>query len=190
MGKASTKAWVNALGSFNQKLANTIFFICTILFIGVMVVIFIAVIGRFLLHFSTPWSEEFTRFSFIALSFLGMGAALAMNEHIEIDVFTALANKIKNIEKKWLFYKIDDLFRYLFLGGLGSFLMYMYFDYTIKQQKMNQISAGLQLPMWILYVALTAGFALLVIHCVINIIMIIGDYETVRSRDSLKGENE
>jgi len=190
MANTSGKEWVNSLRSFDRKLARAIYLVCTVFLAAIMAIIFFAVICRFVIHYSTPWTEEFTRFSFIAMSFLGMGACLTMNEHIEIDVFSAIAHKIKNLDKRYIFYKIDDIFRYLFIGGLGSYLMYLYIDYTMKQYKMNQISAGLHLPMWILYVVLTVGFALLIIHCIINIIVIIGNYEAVRGNASIKGEFE
>lgn len=183
----NSKKWVKTLNSFDQTLANVVEYICTFMLVAIMAVIFMAVICRFILHYSTPWSEEFTRFSHIAMAFLGMGACLTKNEHIEIDVFAALANKIKNIDKKYLVYKLDDLFRFVFIGGLGGYLLYMYTDYTIKQHKMNQVSAGLHLPMWMLYTVLTCGFALLVIHCVMKIVIILGDYSVVRTKESLEG---
>ena len=183
MNKKIQKSWPENLHSFDQKLATIVEYLCAIVLAAVMTVIFIAVLCRFVFHYSTPWSEELTRFSFIAMSFLGMGACLTKNEHIEIDVFTALVNKIKNPAKR-----IDDFFRYLFIGGLGGYLLYMYFDYTIKQQMMNQISAGLHLPMWILYAILTAAFVLLLIHCVTNLILVITHYSVIRSEESMKGE--
>ncbi len=184
---SNSKKWVTTLNSFDRKLANVVEVICTFILVFILAIIFMAVICRFILHYSTPWSEEATRFSFIAMSFLGMGSCLTKDEHIEIDVFAALASKIKNIDTKYLVYKIDDIFRYGFIGGLGGYLLYMYIDYTIKQHKMNQISAGLHLPMWILYAVLTAGFALLVIHCILKLVIIIGDYKAVRTKESLEG---
>lgn len=188
MNKKTQKSWTENLHSFDQKLATIVEYLCAIVLTAVMTVIFIAVLCRFVFHYSTPWSEELTRFSFIAMSFLGMGACLTKNEHIEIDVFTALVNKIKNPAKKYRVYRIDDFFRYLFIGGLGGYLLYMYFDYTIKQKMMNQISAGLHLPMWILYAILTAAFILLFIHCIMNLILIITHYSVIRSEESMKGE--
>ena len=183
----NSKKWVSTLHSFDRKLANVVEIICTFMLVAIMAVIFMAVICRFILHYSTPWSEEFTRFGFIAMAFLGMGSCLTKNEHIEIDVFAALANKIKNIDKRYLIYKIDDLFRFGFIGGLGGYLLYMYTDYTMKQHKMNQVSAGLHLPMWILYAVLTVAFALLVVHCIMKFVIILGDYKIVRTKESLEG---
>lgn len=183
----NSKKWVRTLNSFDQTLANVVEIICTFMLVAIMAVIFMAVICRFILHYSTPWSEEFTRFMHIAMAFLGMGSCLTKNEHIEIDVFAALANKIKNIDTRYLVYKIDDIFRFGFIGGMGGYLLYMYIDYTIKQHKMNQVSAGLHLPMWMLYTVLTIGFVLLVIHCVLKIAIIIGDYKVVRTKESLEG---
>ena len=52
---------------------------------------------------------------------------------------------------------------------------------------MNQVSAGLHLPMWMLYSVLTFGFVLLVTHCVLKFIIILGDYSVVRTKESLEG---
>lgn len=187
MKENAKNSWPARLHSFDQKLATAVEYICAIVLAAIMAVIFMAVLCRFVFHYSTPWSEELTRFSFIAMSFLGMGACLTKNEHIEIDVFTALANKIKDPAKKYKAYRIDDFFRYLFIGGLGSYLLYMYSDYTMKQHMMNQISAGLHLPMWILYAILTAGFVLLVLHCIMNLIFVVTHYEVIRSEESMEG---
>lgn len=179
------KKWVVSLNNFDKGLATVFEYICTFMLIACIGVILMAVFCRFVIHFSTPWSEEFTRFTWIAMAFLGMGACLTKNEHIEIDVFAAIARKVKDLDKRYLLYKADDLFRYIFIGGLGGVLFKMYFVYTVKQKMMNQISAGLHLPMWILYVALTVGFFMLVLHCITNIIMIIGDYKVVRDKSTI-----
>lgn len=187
MKEKANKSWATSLYSFDRKMVNIMEYVCALMLAVIMLVIFITVLCRFVFHYSTPWSEEFTRFSFIAMSFLGMGACLTKGEHIEIDVFAAMANKIKNIDKKYIAYKIDDLFRYFVIGGMGTYLLYMYFDYTIKQKMMNQISAGMHLPMWILYAVLTFAFVLLVVHCLFNLILIVKDYSLVRSKESLEG---
>ncbi|MGN1413593.1 MAG: TRAP transporter small permease [Anaerovoracaceae bacterium] len=187
MKDKASKKWAVCLHSFDTKLATVTEYVCAIMLAVIMAVMFVAVLCRFIFEYSTPWSEELTRFTFIAMAFLGLGACLTKNEHIEIDVFAALANKIKNINMKYIVYKIDDLFKFVFIGGLGAYLLYMYFDYTVKQKMMNQISAGLHLPMWILYAVLTFAFVLLLVHCLINLVLIIADYSVVRTKESLEG---
>jgi len=179
------KKWVVSLNKFDKGLANIEEIICTIMLLACICVIMMAVVCRFILKYSTPWSEEFTRFMWISMAFFGMGCCLTNNEHIEIDIFSAVMKNVKDLDKRLLIYRIDDLFKYLFIGVLGGWLLLQYINYTTKQFAMNQISAGLHLPMGYLYALLTVGFFLLTLHCILNIIIIIGDYSVLRTKEDI-----
>lgn len=57
---------------------------------GLLAVIFIQVVCRYVLHISTPWAEETARYLFIWMSYVGAGRAFAENAHIEIDLMNSI----------------------------------------------------------------------------------------------------
>lgn len=63
------------------------------LYAFIVIVIFVEVLRRFLLDYSSLWGEEATRYAFIYLTWIGAAAAVKSNSHIRIDL---LINKLSN----------------------------------------------------------------------------------------------
>jgi TRAP-type C4-dicarboxylate transport system permease small subunit len=63
--------------------------------------IFIQVLCRYVFKVSTPWAEEIARYSFVWLSYVGAGVAVARQVHIEINLIDTLLEYFvkKHIDK-------------------------------------------------------------------------------------------
>jgi TRAP-type C4-dicarboxylate transport system permease small subunit len=57
------------------------------LLVSIVVVVFIAVVYRYVFNNAFQWSEEYARFAMIWMGLLGASLALVRNEHIAIEYF-------------------------------------------------------------------------------------------------------
>jgi TRAP-type transport system small permease protein len=60
-----------------------------LLILSMLVIVFAQVIFRYLVKDSPPWTEEFSRFNFIWLTFLGAVAVFRRKNHLVIDTLVA-----------------------------------------------------------------------------------------------------
>jgi TRAP-type C4-dicarboxylate transport system permease small subunit len=66
-------------------------------FVGMLCVMFVQVFARYALAIAVPWTDETSRFLYIAQIFLGMGIAQRYGQHIRITVVLDLmGQKLRN----------------------------------------------------------------------------------------------
>lgn len=143
------------------KLEKIQYFI-VVFFMGMMVVVaFLQVIGR---HTPFPFSsyfEEILRYSFVWASMLGGVVALKNKNHIGLNILSEiLSEKIQKYLKVWC----------NFASFLVSvFLSFISFKLILKLYKVSMISTSLEIPMWIISLAIPFGFMLMSIYCLIDV---------------------
>jgi len=129
--------------------------IVVFIFLALMVVnIFGNVLLRYVFRYPIAWTEELARYLMIWLGFIGMSLALKYNEHVYISFVTKLfPKKVENI--------LIALSRILMLVFLVAV-----FIHSIKVIPVlsRQRSTALQLPMYIPYLSVTVGSALMILH--------------------------
>ena len=59
----------------------------------IVMVIFLEVIRRFVLSYSSVWGEETARYAFVYLVWIGAAAAVRERAHIRIDVITNVVGR-------------------------------------------------------------------------------------------------
>lgn len=118
----------------------------------VTVVVFVATVGRYSGLYKLPSAEEIARYLIIWMVFLGAGIAGRNNRHFNVPAIIDLLPK----RGKQVVYVI-----HIVLMAIVS-IFFLKYGLTIVQtaMKMNQASAMLKMPMWILYVSLLVGTAL------------------------------
>ena len=122
--------------------------------LAVMVVIMgIQVFMRYAVNYSLSWPEELTRYMFIWFVFIGMSYSVKYDIHIRINI---LETFVPRIEKSLRV--IQDVIFF-------AFCIYM-LPFAFKAVKMlirtNQHSPAMQIPMYVVYVALLIGLLLTV----------------------------
>ena len=66
-----------------QNVSKAVIGICMIV---MMVVIFVQTSTRYLIFYSIPWSEEVSRYLYVALTLLGLNLAITSKQLVRIDI--------------------------------------------------------------------------------------------------------
>ena len=188
MTKAKDKKWFAAVVKTEKTLTNAIGWLCTFWFIAIILIMLWQVISRFVLNLSVPWTDEASRYLWITLAFIGAGAAISENAHIEINIIGSLLKGVKNYEKRLKLARLSDIFRYIVVAALCSFVGYLYFEFTMKVWNMGQRSAAMMLPSWIPDAVITLGLISVILHCIFRIIISVVDHESILDPTVAGGE--
>src|SRR5438046_3602068 len=116
-------------------------------------VVFANVALRFLTDHSILWAEEVSRYAMIWLTFLGAGLVLRHGGHIGID---ALQQRFP----RWA----ATIRGGIFVLVLGFCLFMAWIGTRYAALTWNQTTPVLQIPVGFVYLALPAGFVLLIMH--------------------------
>lgn len=130
----------------------------TVSMIIMVILIFMQVFTRYVMGDAMSWTEEASRYLFIWLIFLSIGIAFVDKKHIAIDIVMDRLPKIAQ--------RILQQFVYLLLMALSVFLLVQGMSLVEQMQSFNQKSATLQVPMWMVYAALPAGFLFTILRLI------------------------
>ena len=128
-------------------------YVCVVLFALIVIVLTAEVIARYVFSSSFRWSEELSRFLFIWLIFIGASYAALKKSHIYIETFfMILPKKVKPYARLignvvWLLFSI--------------FACYLGIDQTLAIYNTAQLSPGMQIPLYFVYVSIPLGFLLM-----------------------------
>lgn len=160
-------------------------FICSIMFIIMLAILFEQVVLRFVFHNSNVWSEELARYLFIYIVFLASSYAVLENRPIRIDVATKLWPKPIR--------KYAEMLGEIILIVFSFMLAYMSFNY-IKEfvYGLRVISLGFKSEMWIWWMAIPIGNFLIGVRATISFIerWIIKRPLVTRDEEEKKAETE
>ena len=117
------------------------------------VIVFTNVTLRFLTDRSILWAEEVSRYAMIWLTFLGAGLVLRHGGHIGIDALQTRFPRRAAAIRATIF---------VLLLGFFSFMAWIAMRYALLTW--DQTTPVLRIPVGFVYLALPAGFALLIAH--------------------------
>jgi C4-dicarboxylate transporter DctQ subunit len=120
--------------------------------IGILLTVVITfgnVVARYLFRIGSGWPEESVRYLMIWISFIGMGIGIRTQSHIVVDFFVEKMFGDHNFKRT-----LVDRLGYLVACLFGLFLFISSLVLTLKVFNQKQISAGLEIPMWIAYAML------------------------------------
>ncbi|MCD6574469.1 TRAP transporter small permease [Candidatus Aerophobetes bacterium] len=124
---------------------------------GMTVVVFVAVILRYIFSITFRWTDELTRFIFIYLVFLGIPIAFRREAHVVIKFFTSF---LPSRVQKWLGIGINIAVAFImFAIAIASFSI-------IFGQVGQTLAPGLKCPRAYIYAAVPIGVFFLVIEIV------------------------
>ncbi len=116
-------------------------------------VLFINVVIRNL-GMSIVWAEEYAKFAIIWMTFAGCGAAVREKAHMNITALYDILGKTGKF--------ILDIFINLVGLGFSAFMLWFGIRLTIKMVQTMQVSPTMMLPMWIVYISVPIGAALMI----------------------------
>lgn len=123
---------------------------------GIVLVSLINVLMRYVFASSIVWADEVARMSFIVVSFLGAGLAVAFGSHLVIDTLVGLTDAERLWGKiwRWLIVAISiAFFVMLIVGGLEQ-----------ASRNFGQVSPALRISLGYIYLAIPVGAAIMLVN--------------------------
>lgn len=176
MSNIKDARWFTGLINVERVLTKIIRVWCSLWFSGLIVCMILQVFTRFVLEAPLPWTDEGARYLWATLCFIGCGAAITDNAHIEINIISSLLKGVKDEAKKYRLAKIADTVRFITLIALGSLLCYLCGTYMGMMFKSGQVSAAMELPVWVLYALILFGFISVIFHSLCRLVITFVDH--------------
>lgn len=133
-----------------------------VFYIYIVAVIFVEVVRRFVLDFSSIWGEETARYAFIYLVWIGAAAAVRDRAHIRLDVVLTFLPPTARIAVM--------LFGDVLTAALASVIFYLSIGPFVSSIQYGSVIDGLRvLRAWVLF-AVLLGFALLLFRVAQSIV--------------------
>lgn len=143
-----------------KKIIDFIFkierWLCAYLIAQIMIVMFVATVGRYTQWYALSWSEELTRYTMVWLVFIGSGIGCYLGLHFNVDI---LVEKLNATGKK-----ICLILRMIVIYAFCIFTTYQGVFVVKRQIAGGQLSAALKIPMWFMYSAVPIGCILILLH--------------------------
>lgn len=160
---------------FDKRIEEFILVLTMALIVSIL---FIQSVSRFLLGSSFSWGAELAQYLHIWQIWIGASLALRLQAHIGVDVFVKLFP-----------YLVQKIFRVIVIlcwFGFAAFLAIVGTQYVLEIMRSGQTSPSLQIPMWIPYLVIPIGGALMVIRLIQQLYFIFTDKITVNKKEEIE----
>lgn len=145
--------------------------------VGVInVVMLLQIVMRYVFNNSLPWTEELCRYCYIYFMFIGTAFAVKENSHLRVDsLLTALPKAARAILETVVDVVVTALLVFLFAASVRM---------VVSAYQVGNYSAGLKLPLYLLYLSVPLGFGLTVFRYVQRLVRKLG----AKRRNDEEGE--
>ncbi|MEM7462339.1 MAG: TRAP transporter small permease [Pseudomonadota bacterium] len=138
-----------------------------VFYVMLVVTMFVEVLRREIMSYSSIWGEEIVRYSFIYLAWIGAAAAVRERGHIRIDVILEYVGP----RVKAALYIFGDLVMF----AVALVALYWSFETVLVSAKFGSVTHGLRISqVWFLS-AVPIGFALVIFRLVQSFIRDVND---------------
>lgn len=137
------------------------------LLLGALVVCALTqVVSRYVFDNSLAWTEELARVLFVAGTFLGASAAIALRREIKVDVLHPALRPVRrrNPEAAQRVTLAADLAAPSASVALAVLMLWLSWEYVAFQAAGTSMSTAMQVPSWWLVAVLPVAFALAAFH--------------------------
>ena len=84
--------------NWKKVLENVDQYVSAVIFIGIMVLLFVQVVSRYLFHHSFTWTEELSVLLFVWMTYLGVSSAVTYRKNLRIDALLDVVSfKVKKV---------------------------------------------------------------------------------------------
>lgn len=157
---------LNAINRNAERWALLVFYVMLV------TTMFVEVLRRELLSYSSIWGEEIVRYSFIYLAWIGAAAAVRERGHIRIDVILHYVNPTV----KTLIYIFGDIVMFV----VAVIAVYYSFETVHVAWKFGSVTDGLRISrVWFL-LAVPVGFTLVIFRLVQSFLRDVDDLRNGR----------
>lgn len=152
----SVKMVRRLLDSILQLTRTVVHAVVVIVFATIVVVVFGQVVSRFVFNAPFSWSEELARYLQVWLIMLGSAACLRKGLHLTVDY--AIHSLPQGAKRNLHLLSLAAILFFLgvvFVSGI-----------SLIAATLNQRTPALQIPMWVVYLAIPAGSLLMFLESV------------------------
>lgn len=159
------------LAVVDRAVQGVVRWLVIMLMVAMTCAVFLQVVFRYILDAPLDWSEEFARFMFVWVTFMGAASLTRFGQHIRVDAFHLMMPPAARAVVTVLGHLGALLCVYLFLiGGIG-----------ITRSEWIQLAPAMQIEMGWIYLAIPVAAALMTIWIVADMVRTI--VATVREGD-------
>lgn len=155
---------------FFDAFAKAVEFICVAIMMLMMVVVFLATVGRYTKLFGIAWSDEFARYSMIAIVYLGLMLASRNGGHFVVEVVPMIFPKAV--------VKVISVVVTVLVDAFAVFLIRYGWMVSSRMLAQGKMSPMMSWPLGAMYLLVPIGVALMAF------------FYTVRTIESLRGGDE
>jgi len=138
-----------------------------VFYVMLVVTMFIEVLRREIMSYSSIWGEEIVRYSFIYLAWIGAAAAVRERGHIRIDVILQYVGP----RIKALLYIFGDIVMF----AVALVAVYWSFETVVVSAKFGSVTHGLRVSQVWFLLAVPIGFALVIFRLIQSFIRDVHD---------------
>ncbi len=138
-----------------------------VFYVMLVATMFVEVLRRELMSYSSIWGEEIVRYSFIYLAWIGAAAAVRERGHIRIDVILEYVGP----RVKALLYIFGDLVMF----AVAVVALYWSFETVLVSAKFGSVTHGLRVSQVWFLAAVPIGFALMMFRLIQSFIRDVND---------------
>ena len=136
--------------------------LCVALLVGLVGVVVISVIFRYVLNSSLLWGEELARYLAIWLVFLGLSVAHRRGQHVAVGSLLRFAPFVRRSGAR----RIAELVTFL----LCALVTWAGFEAAWLNFENGQVSPALQIPIAWAYLAVPVGFLLMTLQSLVRLL--------------------
>lgn len=140
------------------------------LYAMIVITIFMEVFRRYVLSYSSIWSEEIARYAFIYVSWIGASAAIKERAHIRIDVILPFLGE----RARGIVYIFGDIVTI----ALAVVAFWWSMETMLTSIKFGSVTHGLRVSLAWFLAAVPLGFAMMILRLIQSIVR---DFSDVRA---------
>ncbi len=125
-----------------------------------IIVVGVQVFCRYVLQNSLDWTEEMARYLVIWSVLFGCSFAMRTGSHLELSILRNLVGPRSQ--------KAIECFSCLVCFGFSIIMIYAGMESVINIHWSEQLTPAMQIPAWIIWLAMPAGFALMGIQALLR----------------------
>lgn len=130
--------------------------VVVLIMVLMVIVIFLATVGRYTGLYAIAWSEECARYCMIAMVYLGAMLAAAQGSHFRVDVVPMLFPKSV--------VKVIDVLNIVVFDVFAIFLLLQGWQISSKMLSQGKLSPMLELPLGMVYLLIPVGMVLMGVY--------------------------
>ncbi|MDO4960644.1 MAG: TRAP transporter small permease [Eubacteriales bacterium] len=130
--------------------------VVVIIMVAMVIVIFLATVGRYSGLFSIPWSEEFARYCMVCMVYLGSMLAAAKGAHFVVEVAPMIFPKV--------IVKAITVFDIVVVDLFSLFLLRQGWQISSKMLNQGKLTPMLEWPLGAVYMVIPIGLVLMAIY--------------------------